>query len=262
MLLQKAFQSIRENQQKAQSFVELAIVLPILLLILLGLVEVSFFIARYLDVMDLTREAARFASIRDPQLGEPDATWIPNKYDCQNATPFNFYYHTACIFSPPANSPMCPAASRFCNGLNPLVYLDPKVDDVVIKIFTIEGSKNVTHVYPVSPESLTDGYWAFSDHDEVDTTHNGNWKRTCNPDDLVTEVTTETHYTKTEVEKELVTGSPLNKGFVAIEFFYCYHQVLNLPIANWFIPNPMRIHAYTLMPLPAAQPYPTPTTGP
>jgi len=263
MFIQKAVILIRKNRQNAQSFVELAVVLPILLLILLGLVEVSFFIARYLDVMDLTREAARFASIRDPQIGETAADWIPNKFDCANATPFNFYYHTACIFSPPANSPLCPAASRFCNGLNPLVYLDPALDDVVIKIFTIEGSDNVTHVYPDTAlgESLTDNYWAFSDHDEVDTTHNGNWQRGCDLSDS-TIVNTETHYTEATVEAELLTGSPMNKGFVAIEFYYCYSQVLNLPIANWFIPDPMRIHAYTLMPLPAAQPYPTQTTAP
>lgn len=261
MLIQKAVNFIRTNRQKAQSFVELAIALPILLLILLGLIEVSFFIARYLDVMDLTREAARFASIRDPQIGETAATWVSNTYDCQNATPFNFYYHTACIFSPPQNSPMCPAASRFCNGLNPLVYLDPAVDDVVIKIFTIEGSTDVTHVYPIPPESLDDGYWAFSDHDEVDTAHDGNWQRGCDPTDT-TIINTETHYTEDLVHNELVAGSPKNKGFVAIEFYYCYHQVLNLPIANWLIPSPMRIHAYTLMPLPAAQPYPTQTTAP
>ena len=261
MLINKAIQLLRDNRQKAQSFVELAIVLPILLLILLGLVEVSFFIARYLDVMDLTREAARFASIRDPQLGEDAADWVSNLYDCQNPTPFNFYYHTACVFSPPQNSPMCPAASRFCNGLNPLVYLDPAVDDVVIKIFTIEGSTNVTHVYPEPDESLDTGYWAFSDHDEVDTTHNGNWQRGCDPSNS-TIVNTETYYTETSVQNELITGSPLNKGFIGIEFYYCYHQVLDLPIANWFIPNPMRIHAYTLMPLPAAQPYPTQTPGP
>ena len=60
---------LKTKKEKAQSFVELALVLPIILLILLGLVEVSFFISRYLDVMDLTREAARFASIRDPEIG-------------------------------------------------------------------------------------------------------------------------------------------------------------------------------------------------
>jgi len=258
MLMIRVAQVLKRKQEKAQSFVELALALPIILLILLGLIEVAFFIARYLDVMDLTREAARFASIRDPQLGEDAADWVSNKYDCQNQTPFNFYYHTACIFSPPQGSLMCPTASRFCNGLNPLVYLDPAVDDVIIKIFTVEGSKNVTHVYPVPDESLDTGYWAFSDHDEVDTVHNGNWQRGCDPADPAI-VNTETHYTKTSVESELLTGSPLNKGYVAIEFYYCYHQVLNLPLEDWFVPNPMRIHAYTLMPLPAAQPYPTKT---
>lgn len=259
MLIQTAIQLLRKKSTKAQSFVELALVLPIILLILLGMIEIAFFIARYLDVMDLTREAARFASIKDPEIGK--APWVANTYDCQNATPFNFYYHTACVFSPPANSPMCPSASRFCNGLNPLVYLDPAVDDVVIEIFTIEGSKNVTHVYPVPPDSLTSHYWAFSDHDEVDTVHNNNWQKGCDPN-VSTIINTELHYTTAVVQSDLVTGSPLNKGFVAVEFFYCYHQVLDLPIQNWFVPNPMRIHAYTLMPLPSVQPHPTPTTPP
>jgi hypothetical protein len=105
------------------------------------------------------------------------------------------------------------------------------------------------------------GYWAFSDHDTVDLVHNGNWQHGCDPDDTAI-VRTDTHYTSATVKNELVAGSPKNKGFVSIEFFYCYHQVLNLPIANWFVPDPMRIHAYTLMPLPAAQPYPTQTTAP
>ena len=51
---------------RGQSFLELALILPILLIMLMGLVEVSLFIGRYLDILDLTREAARFASVRDP----------------------------------------------------------------------------------------------------------------------------------------------------------------------------------------------------
>lgn len=258
MLIQKAVSYWKTRDHKAQSFVELAVVLPIVLLILMGLVEITFFIARYLDVMDLTREAARFASNKDPQIGKPDATWVPNKYDCQNETDFNFYYHTACVFSPPRDSGMCPPASRFCNGLNPLVYLDPAVDDVVITLYTIEGSTNVTNVYPDPPESLTTDYWAFSDHDEVDTTHNSNWQRGCDPNDA-TIIRTAPHYSASVVQQELIASSPLNKGFVAVEFFYCYRQVLNLPLANMLVENPMRIHAYTLMPLPSIQPHPTPT---
>jgi hypothetical protein len=242
---------LKSKKEKAQSFVELAIVLPILLLILLGMVEGAFFVSRYLDVMDLTREAARFASIRDPEIGK---AWISNLYDCQNSTPFNFYYHTACIFSPPAGSSACPMASRFCNGLNPLVYLDPALDDVVITVFAVTGSQTVAQVYPDIPDSLTDNYWAFSDHDEVDPAHNSNWQKDCQG--IV--VNSEPHFTAATVQNELVSGSPTNKGFVGVEFYYCYHQVLNLPIANWFVPSPMRIHAYSLMPLPAAQPTPTP----
>ncbi len=40
-------------------------VLPVLIILLLGVVEVTLFLGRYLDVLDLTREAARFASARD-----------------------------------------------------------------------------------------------------------------------------------------------------------------------------------------------------
>jgi hypothetical protein len=241
MLIQKALQIIKNRSSKAQSFVELALVLPILLLILLGLVEIVFFIARYLDVMDLTREAARVASIRDPQIGD---TYVNGAYQC-NALPYNFYYTTACVFAPTEGA--CTDA-RFCGGLNPIVYLDPAIDDVVIEVFTVNGNTHVTEVNPTP-----NGYWAYSEHDS-DTVHNSNWKKDCQGNVVISAP----QYTASSVAAELVSTSPRNKGFVGVEFFYCYHQVLNLPIANWVIPNPLRIHAYTFMPLPAAQPTPTP----
>lgn len=239
-MIHRLVEFLRSKKEKAQSFVELALVLPIILLILLGVIEVSFFISRYLDVMDLTREAARFASIRDPNF-----LWA--NPSCSNPSQFNFYYHTACIFSPPAGAAVC-TDPNFCNGLNPLVYLNPATDDVVIEVILITGSQTVDHIYP-EPNH----YWAFSDND-ADTTHNGNWKKDCQGNVILSEP----YYTSATIQPELVSGSPTNKGFVGVEFFYCYHQVLNLPIANWVIPNPLRIHAYSLMPLPAAQPTPTP----
>ena len=59
---------------------------------------------------------------------------------------------------------------------------------------------------------------------------------------------TEPYYNEYRIEGDL--GATANNGFVAIEFYYCYHQALNLPIINIFIPNPMRIHAYTVMAYP------------
>ncbi len=55
----------RIKEHSGQSLVELAIILPLLLLMLAGMVEVAFGMFAYLTALDLTREAARFASVRD-----------------------------------------------------------------------------------------------------------------------------------------------------------------------------------------------------
>ncbi len=102
----------RSNQRaRAQSFLELALVLPVLLIMLLGLVEVAIFIGRYLDVLDLTREVARQAAREERFLDE-------------NA----FFNDTFSYLAPPPN------------GLNSYIDIDPAVDDVVISVFDLRGS--------------------------------------------------------------------------------------------------------------------------
>ncbi len=247
MLIQK-WRVIIQDRQKAQSFVELAIVLPVLLLILLGLVEIAFFIARYLDVMDLTREAARAASLRDPQVQQA-YTYTNGAYQCNRTLPYSFYYTSACVFAPPEGSAACSADPKFCGGLNPLIYVDHTVDDVLIEVFTVKGHTVVDKVNPPA------GYWALSDHDS-DLSHNDNWKKDCKGNLL--SPTPQPYYTAAKVESELISTSPMNKGFVGVEFYYCYHQVLAIPFANLFVSDPARVHAYTIMPLPMAVPTPTP----
>jgi hypothetical protein len=242
---------------RGQSLIELALVLPILLIMLLGIVEVALFIGRYLDILDLTREAARFASVRDPFTTANIAD-----VDCSNAEPFNFYYHTACIFSPPGDSQVCQVShplysyfQKFCNGLNSYVVLDSQRDDIVISVFTI-GNKTpsgsptigVTNAWP-SPN----GYWALSDND-ADTNYGSNWRTDCEGNVIIDHP----YYTASRIEESLSQGATMNKGFITVEFYYCYEQALNLPFLNQFVPNPIRIHAYTLMPLPAAAPTATP----
>jgi hypothetical protein len=258
--------------KRGQSFLELALVLPVLLIMLAGMTEVAFFIGSYLDALDLTREAARFASLRDYTV-----TLDASLRDCSNPSAFDFYYTTACIFSPPAGSAACTDA-KFCNGFNPYSKVDSLHDDIVITAFTTayvpaDGKIEVTsdgqhpnsHDVPPGP-----GYWAMSNY------INGNgtdyWKYDCNGNP-----TGETHpyYDTAQVDSMLGTNgngsgyssTPVitpNKGFVAVEFYYCYHQVLDLPIVSNIMPNPARIHVYTVMPLPAAQPTPTspPTATP
>lgn len=234
--------------RRGQSFVELALVLPILILLLLGIVELTFFIGRYLDLLDLSKEAARFASMRDPFS-------VGSDLNCNTTSDLNFYYDTACVLSAPAGSPC--SNPNFCNGFNPLLTLDLTTDDVVISVFTISGHE-VTNQWP-SPN----GYWALSN---VDFAHNVDLNFNSDPghpDRFLKNcegeiIRTGPYYTKEQVESMMLDESPGNKGYIAVEVYYCYRQVLGLPIISDIIPDPIQAHAYTVMPLPAGQPTPTP----
>lgn len=240
---------LKIKSTRGQSFLELALVLPILLLMLLGLVELTFFMGRYLDILDLSKEAARFASMRDPFSPGSDL-------DCSTTNDLNFYYDSSCMLSPPAGSAAC-TESQYCNGFNPLLTLNLATDDVVITAFTIAGHE-VSDQWP-EPNS----YWALSNVDfanDVDLNFNSNpghpdrFKYDCKGN----AVRTEPYYTDDRIEALMLDTSPGNKGYITVEVYYCYVQVLGLPIISDILPNPMQVHAYALMPLPAAQPTPTP----
>lgn len=254
------------RKPKGQSFLELALVLPILILILLGLVEVSMYIGRYLDAIDLTREATRFASVRDPF-----AVAASSDEDCSTPESFEFYYDIGCIFSPPQTLECQNAKDPFCNGLNPYITLDPATDDVVISVFTVEGANVVSDTHPKSgsgSDSATDeggkttNYWALSNTSWGSGPGTNNWAKDCKGN----VERDHPYYTLTHIQ-EIVNpaaygstrvAAPASKGFVAVEVYYCYDQVLSLPIFTIFVPDPLMIHAYTIMPLPAAAPTPTP----
>jgi hypothetical protein len=245
---------------------------------LLGLLEVVVFIGRYLDLLDITREAARFASVRDFSVVNnlvdadcrPKVTKTIAGVPTEVEPPFHFYYQTSCLFSPPQGSQYCTGANDpWCNGVNSFVRFDHATDDIVISVYTITNN-HVSNTWP-QPDGVStngteqNGFWAFSDNDG-DTTNNGNWKYDCQGHDASHEVRTAPYFDYNRVNNGLGTGlaSIGLKGYVAVEFYYCYHQVLgitgNAGINLQIFPDPMRIHAYTLMPLPSAQPTPTPKT--
>jgi hypothetical protein len=233
--------------QRGQSMLELALVLPILLLLLVGMVEIVVFISRYLDLLDLTREAARFGSQHDPQI--PDLVAgnfpAPGNYDCSATNSYNFFYDTACVFAPPSGSTTCQEGA-FCNGMNNYIALDLTTDDVVITVFTVNNHA-VSNVWPAA------GYWALSDYD-TDLTDNANWTKDCHGN----VIRTHPYYTASKINSVLEADAPSSTAFVAVEVFYCYHQVLDLPVFTNIVPDPIQIDAYSLMPIPAANPTPTP----
>ncbi|MEW6505308.1 MAG: TadE/TadG family type IV pilus assembly protein [Chloroflexota bacterium] len=110
---------------RAQSFIELALVLPVLFIILLGVVEVAIFIGRYLDVLDLTREVARQAA-REERFTSPAAFFAE----------VDSYLNT-----PPV-------------GLNSYITMNPATDDMVVSVFDLRGSgERILHVWSDTNEN-------------------------------------------------------------------------------------------------------------
>ena len=221
-----------KKENSGQSFVELALIIPFLLLLIAGLVEVGFFMYTYLTVLDLTREAARFASLRDPFVLTTPGGVLPDAA-CSDGD-LHYFFDTACII--------------LDLGFNPYVPLDTNIDDIAISVLTISGNV-VTNRWPAD----ADGVWSLS------TASNGwagseSWTKDCDGN----VITSTPYFTNTEIQSMFQAGAPTNKGLVIVEVYYCYHQVLNLPILSDAIPNPFRMHAYSIMPAFEAIPTPTP----
>lgn len=227
---------------KAQSFVEFALLLPILLLIFLGFIELVFFVARYNDAIYLARQASRFASVRDPF-----AASASGDLNCSTTGDFNFFYDTACIFSPVPTSTTC-SDPNFCNGFSGYYDLNMTTDDILITVFSAAN-------HLVISQFPTDGPWVLSNND-TDTAHNNNWQNDCHGG---TDPAKSPFFTDDTVNSYLRGDSVPENGFVAVEAYICYPQVLGMPILSDIIPNPIPIHVYSIMPLPAARPTPAPS---
>lgn len=72
------------SSAKGQSLVELTLTLPIFLIMLLGLVEIGWIANNYLTLVDVTREAGRFGSTRDPLTFGLDDYRNFNRMDCDS----------------------------------------------------------------------------------------------------------------------------------------------------------------------------------
>lgn len=190
--------------KKAQSFVELAILLPILLMMFSGLVEFGFLMNHYLDLLDGTREAARFASDASP--------FVQGSYTDDP----NFYKDVAALVD---------------QTIAPLT-LNPDTDDIIISAFGVGGGQ----VRSRFPKSLSSPSLP------------GEWRRWGNHT---------SDFSNAEIQSRLVSGAP-STGLVLVEIFYSYNQILKLPWITAFVPDPIQIHVYSIMPLVSAEPTPYP----
>lgn len=61
----------------------------------------------------------------------------------------------------------------------------------------------------------------------------------------------------TDIDPRLDASAP-NTGMVSVEIFYDYHMVLGLPWIKAFVPDPITLWAYSIMPNVNVEPTPTP----
>lgn len=110
------------------------------------------------------------------------------------------------------------------DNLDPQITLDPARDDIVISAFSASGSSVTRFPGPSG--------WSYYGNEGSELSD-------------------------AEVAARLDPSAPAT-GFIMVEIFYNYDMILKLPWITAFVPDPVRLHAYSIMPNSAVEPTPTP----
>jgi hypothetical protein len=125
LLMKDKHKKIMRRKSRAQSLVEFAITLPMLLILFSGLVEFGFALNYYLSLLDATREAARFYSNStpfNPDTGDPD-TGVEDP---------TFYSSVAAEVYANLDPSVRPGNESYSGRQ---IILDPTKDEIVVSAF-------------------------------------------------------------------------------------------------------------------------------
>lgn len=206
---------VLKQHNKGQAFMEMAILIIFLLIMVLGMVEFGNLLNQYISLVDGAREGARFGSNNDPFYDE-----IAKK-DIYGAPQESFFTKIDTIVEGTGKP-------DDAGAIAPIILNYKKYpDDVVISFISVRtGGSYIT-------------YGPWSSHKKQLTS-----KILDDPD---------------FISGSLDSAAP-NTGILIVEIFYNYEQIMNSPIFTMFVPNPIPVHAYAVMPLSGAEP--TPVVGP
>lgn len=216
-----------------QSLVEFTVLLPVLLVMISGLIEFGFMLNYYLDLIDAAREAARWASDGDP-IRDPNTQAYTD--------PNTFFYRNVQTLT---KESLMAASDGRIDWIDDLADITDNDDDdcaitinggndIVISAFGIRNNAGSPVVDKRFPVASGESGVSLCNH-RVSA------------------------LTSAEIEARLNPGAPTS-GLVLVEVFYDYHQIMALPWITVFVPDPIQLHAYTIMPNSAVEP--TPTTPP
>jgi hypothetical protein len=219
----KLFISKKPVMTKGQSFIELALVFMILMLIFAGVVELGNLINVYLDIIDAGREASRNANTYE--FYNIDESTVP-----PTITVGDLVFNEAAKIAWNTMNTNCQGILQdkgtqlIPPGCNMRIPFDPLVDDIVISVMSYDG------------------------HSLIRFPDSSGWSRFNNEISTVTDA---------QILSHLDSSTP-STGIIMVEVFYNYHQLLGMPFFTDVLPDPIPVHTFSIMPYPSADPTPTP----
>jgi hypothetical protein len=249
------FKSKTRKQERAQGLVEMAIIAPILIFMLIGLVEVGYAIWGYLTLLNIDREATRFSLRPDVlDLSQRDAerigySTVITHALASNAQQLNLeaYFensgddpeaviiitHLVVDTQKPcvphhkndpdcydANPPVCPGEAGFDSD-----YDDYTMDDLILYPEK-EGYDYLRYIYP--PEK-TDVYTSR-----------------INGEEKAQELKTRNDELNCLLRSKGGAGEWSDNSVIIVEMFYEQPQLLGFPLFAWMM-NPIPLYAQTTM---------------
>ena len=126
MELMNREQKRKRHRSRGQSIVEFTLLLPLLLMLLSGLIEFGFMLNEYLDLIDTTRETARYLSDQPP---------------FRDGTEYREVFYTEGV-------------SEMYNTIERAgwIDLDPAMDDLIVSVFSVQDWSSITR----NPAQFTD----------------------------------------------------------------------------------------------------------
>jgi hypothetical protein len=138
------------HARRGQSLVELTLVMPLLILLLLGLMEIGWLASNFLVLLDVTREAGRFGATGDPTLWPTGEEHNLERMDCNTVDGGSYVDIDGRTYLPMASTSHLPGffvdggdspigyfdgvACTVVRNMAPLVF-DPSKDDVAVSVF-------------------------------------------------------------------------------------------------------------------------------
>ncbi len=222
----RALARYRTHRRRGQSLVEFAMLLPVLLIMMSGLIEFGIMLNYYLDLIDAAREAARWAADADP-IRDATGAYV--------GTNNQFYLDTQQL----TKESLLAASDNRIDWIDhdPPGGVDDDDDSCII---TINGGNDIV----ISAFGVMDG--------TVKQRFPTAW-----PNGMPLCGHQISEFTTAEIAARLDPLAPTT-GMVLVEVFYDYHMVMGLPWITAFVDDPVTLHAYSIMPNVNIEPTATP----